>query len=186
MPGTAVCGSGSVGPSRRGERDGWTCGGAGGTPGAVRGGGVSKSATKAPRAGIGREEKPGISTILLARLGPIGAFVADLDNPRRRRPPGGAPRASQRPGRAPPALRRALRIRKCSSNRHSREQNAPLDEEGAGRGRRGPRRRPPWDISSDLVRKAHSQRALPHDARRSHGPAGPSTPRAPWESPPQH
>ena len=45
------------------------------------------------------------------------------------------------PGR-PPAPKRALRTRACSSNRHSRVQNAPLDEEGAGRSHRGPRRRP--------------------------------------------
>ena len=54
---------------------------AGVIPGTIRVGGVSKSATKAPRAGIGREEKRGISTILLAHSGSIGAFVADLDNP---------------------------------------------------------------------------------------------------------
>ena len=47
------------------------------------GGGVSKSATKAPRAGIGREEKRGISTILFRRSGSILAFVADLDILRR-------------------------------------------------------------------------------------------------------
>ena len=46
----------------------------------IRGGGVSKSATKTSRGGIGREKKRGISTILLRRSGPIGAFVADLDN----------------------------------------------------------------------------------------------------------
>ena len=51
--------------------------GTGGAPGATRGGVVSKSATKALRAGIGREEKRGISTILLARPDSIGAFVAD-------------------------------------------------------------------------------------------------------------
>ena len=48
---------------------------------ATRGGDVSKSATKALRAGIGREGKRGISTFLLARSGSIGVFVADLDNP---------------------------------------------------------------------------------------------------------
>ena len=37
--------------------------------------------------------------------------------------------------------RRALRTRTCSSNRHSRVRSARLDEEGASRGRRGPRRR---------------------------------------------
>ena len=45
----------------------------------TRGGVVSKSATKAPRAGIGRGGNRGISTILLARPDSIGAFVADLD-----------------------------------------------------------------------------------------------------------
>ena len=47
----------------------------------VRGEGVSKSATKALTAGIGGEQRRGISTFLLARSGSIGAFVADLDNP---------------------------------------------------------------------------------------------------------
>ena len=55
---------------------------------------LSKSATKAPRAGIGREEKPGISTFLFRRSGAIGAFVADLDNLRRRGPLGGGGRRS--------------------------------------------------------------------------------------------
>ena len=45
-------------------------------------------------------------------------------------------------GGRPRAPRRALRTRRCSSNRHSRVQNAHLDEEEAGRGPRGPRRRP--------------------------------------------
>ena len=49
---------------------------------------MSKSATKALRAGIGREEKRGISTILFRRSGSMGAFVADLDNWRRRGPRG--------------------------------------------------------------------------------------------------
>ena len=62
--------------------------GAGGTPGAARVGVVSKSATKAPRGGIDREEKRGISTILFRRSGSIRAFVADLDNWRRRGPRG--------------------------------------------------------------------------------------------------
>ena len=56
----------------------------------IQGGGVSKSATKAPWAGISREKKRGISTILFARSGPIRAFVADLDNLAPSRAPGGA------------------------------------------------------------------------------------------------
>ena len=43
---------------------------------------MSKSATKAPRAGIGRGGNRGISTILLARPDSIRAFVADLDTDR--------------------------------------------------------------------------------------------------------
>ena len=65
-------------------------GGAGGVGGMVRGGGVSESATKALRVGVGGERRRGISTFLLARSGSIGVFVADLDNP-----PG-----ADRPGRA--------------------------------------------------------------------------------------
>ena len=45
------------------------------------------------------------------------------------------------PWTPPLTPRRALRTRTCSSNRHSRVQSAHLDEEGASRGRRGPRRR---------------------------------------------
>ena len=61
-------------------------GGAGGTPVAVRVGGVSKSVAKAPRTGIGRDKNRGISTILLRRPGAIGAFATDLDKPRRHGP----------------------------------------------------------------------------------------------------
>ena len=59
----------------RGEFDG-----AGGTPGTIRSGGMSKSVAKVPRGGIGREKKRGISTIPFARPGSIRSFVADLDN----------------------------------------------------------------------------------------------------------
>ena len=59
--------------------EGLTHGGAGGAPGAARGGNLSKSVAKASRAGIGREKKRGISTILLARSGAIGAFATDSD-----------------------------------------------------------------------------------------------------------
>ena len=62
--------------------------GAGGTPGTTRSGDVSTSATKALRAGIGREGNRGISTILFRRSGSIRAFVADLDKRRRRGPCG--------------------------------------------------------------------------------------------------
>ena len=71
-------------------------GGAGGAPGTTRGGQLSKSVAKAPRAGIGREKKRGISTILLRHPGAIGAFATDLDKRRRRGPLGGAPRVGWR------------------------------------------------------------------------------------------
>ena len=55
--------------SRRGGWDSWD------GPGR----GVSKSVAKAPRAGIGRGRKRGISTILFRRPGAIRAFATDLD-----------------------------------------------------------------------------------------------------------
>ena len=110
---------GLVGWDRHDEADGRVRGGAGGAPGTDSGGGVSKSATKALRAGIGRGGKRGISTILLARSGAIGVFATDLDKQRRRG-------LGRRPRQVP---RRALRTRKCSSNRRSRVQNAPLESE---------------------------------------------------------
>ena len=54
----------------------------------VRTGFLSESVAKAPRAGIGRERKRGISTILLRRPGSIRAFATDSDNLRRREPLG--------------------------------------------------------------------------------------------------
>ena len=86
-------------------------GGAGGVPGAVRCGSVSKSATKASHGGIGRGQKREISTFLFACPGAIRAFVADLDNtappapPRKAPPDQFAPRRQQhrRPPRPPPS-----------------------------------------------------------------------------------
>ena len=60
--------------------------GAGGAPGASRGGVVSESVAKAPRAGIGGEEKRGISTFLFQCSGPVRAFATDSDKRRRRGP----------------------------------------------------------------------------------------------------
>ena len=60
----------------------------------------------------------------------------------RHRPRKGRCESSGGRGGRPRVPRRALCTRKCSSNRHSRVQNAHLDEEGAGRGPRGPRRPP--------------------------------------------
>ena len=117
---------------------------------------MSKSATKAPRGGIDREEKRGISTILLARSGAIGAFVADFDNPRRRGPrgegvarlgevhdvntgadtraeggrgPGGYP---VRPRRPRPSAARPARRRPGPRDRHLTHENVPLADDLAG------------------------------------------------------
>ena len=116
-----------TGRDRRGGAGGRAQGGAGGAPVAVQGGGVSESVAKAPRARIGREKKRGISTILFRCFGGIRAFATDSDNQCRRGSPGGAPRVGRRPRREPPAPRRALRTRECSSNRCSRRQNARLE-----------------------------------------------------------
>ena len=99
--------TGGSGPGSTRCGDEWARGGTGGTPVATRGEVVSKSATKAPRAGIGREEKRGISTFLFRRSGSIGAFVADLDNPPARTGRGGRPRVGRRARRLPGRPRRA-------------------------------------------------------------------------------
>ena len=142
---------GLVGWDRHDEADGRVRGGAGGAPGTDSGGGVSKSATKALRAGIGRGGKRGISTILLARSGAIGVFATDSDKQRRRG-------LGRRPRQVP---RRALRTRKCSSNRRSRVQNAPLESEMHISTSRGPAitswasaaPAPPRSISGDPTRR---------------------------------
>ena len=117
---------------------------------------MSKSATKALRGGIGGEKRRGVSTFLFARSGAIGAFVADLDNQRRRGPREGRRGMNGDRGGRPLTPRRAFRTRKCSSNRRSRVQNAHLEGKmhisrakctsrrgrGRRRGRRGPRPRP--------------------------------------------
>ena len=56
----------------------------------IWGGIVSESVAKAPRAGISREKKRGISTVLFRRSGTIRAFATDSDK-RRRWPPGVRP-----------------------------------------------------------------------------------------------
>ena len=108
----------SAGPDRRGEAGGRARDGAGGAPGAFRGRGASESAAKAPRDGIGGEKKRGISTIIFRCFSGAGVFVADLDDPRRCGPPGGAPRGGRRPRRAPPGAET------CTS--HSKVQFQPL------------------------------------------------------------
>ena len=95
-----------TGRDRRGDGAGRARGGAGGVPGAVRGGGVSESVAKASRGGICGEQKLGISTIRLRRFGAIRVFATDSDNLRRRGPlRGRRPRRSPRlPGPARPRL----------------------------------------------------------------------------------
>ena len=122
----------SAGPDRHDGEAGRPRSGAGGAPVAVRGGGVSESVAKAPRAGIGGEKNRGISTFLLRRSGAIRAFATDLDTRRRHGPREGCRGPGGGRGGRPLTPRRALRTRKCSSSRHSRVQNAHLDEEGAG------------------------------------------------------
>ena len=116
---------------------------------------MSESVAKALRAGIDGEKKRGISTILFVRLSAIGAFATDSDNLRRRGLREKRHGSDGDRGGRSLTSRGAFRIRECSSNRRSREQNAPFDEEGIGRGRCGLRRQPPRNISSDLTRKAH-------------------------------
>ena len=105
-----------TGRDRRGGAGGRAQGGAGGAPVAVRGGGVSATVAKASRAGIGREKKRGIPTIILRRPGSIRAFATDSDNRCRRGSPGGAPRVGRRPRWEPPA---PVPSRSISSERDS-------------------------------------------------------------------
>ena len=108
-----------------------------------------------------------------------GAFVADLDNPRRREPPEGAPRAGRRPRRAPRRANRAHRPRRrpprmppdaetCTS--HSKVQLQPsfssaecTSRRGRGRRRdlRGPRRRPRREASPATRWEMLSEVSLP-------------------------
>ena len=145
----------SLGPDRRGGGGGRALSVAGEAPGTSRGGVVSESVAKAPRTGIGRGRKRGISTFLFRRSGSIRAFATDLDKRRRCGPRDGRHGSRRRP-RAPPTPRRALRTRKCSSNRHSRVQSAPLECKMHISARKGP------------VGRAARVRAgrIPHSGRR--------------------
>ena len=106
---------------------------AGGAPGATRGEVVSKSATKAPRGGIGGEQKRGISTILFRRSGSVGVFVADLDNRRRRGPAGG--------GRSPASARSTTSTPARASARRAVADRADTPSDRAGPARAPPRGR---------------------------------------------
>ena len=137
--------------------------GAGGAPGVSRGGVVSESVAKAPRAGIGGEEKRGISTFLFQCSGPVRAFATDSDKRRRRgplcgrRPPAPGLQHQGPPARAPARTAAAALAptpgptrpdppgaETCTSRSGGRlrppcrERHAHLDEHGADPGR--PRR----------------------------------------------
>ena len=129
----------SLGPDRRGDGGRRARSGAGGAPGTARGEVVSKSVAKAPRTGIGRGRKRGISTFLFRRSGSIRAFATDLDKRRRcgprdgrhgsRRRPPGAPDAETCTSHSKVQFQPSFSSAKCTP----RVQNAHLDEEGAGR-----------------------------------------------------
>ena len=168
---------------------------AGGALGAVRGGGVSESVAKAPRAGIGGEKKRGISTILFRHPGSIRAFATDLDNSTPRAParmtasaitPASGP-ARPAPGRRDVhfALERALLTAhlegemhlsraKCTSRR-AQDRSAPPPRTASARTaprRPGPRTTTPgekaqWDGVSHVV-----TRPICLDHLRSVGPPG--------------
>ena len=148
---------GAMGPShrkiprtsrdRRHGGDGRARDGAGGTPGTIRGGGVSESVAKAPRAGISYEKKHGISTFLFRRFVAIGAFATDLDKRRRRGPlrgrrPRRSPRRSVRP--APP---RALRLARGAVHSQERLRHHLRPDHGLGHDR-GPAPDDPASCSS--------------------------------------
>ena len=120
---------------RCGGGDGRARDGAGGAPGTVRGGRLSKSVAKALCDRIGREKNCGISTILFRRSGPIGAFATDLDN----RPSG---RLNEHPELRPRCGAwdswdvRGAPARRGSGGRHPRPPTtAPGPRQGASRPR---------------------------------------------------
>ena len=126
-------------------------------PRPARGRRLSKSATKAPTEPRRARRIVDIPRLRSPPIPARGAFVADLDNPPPRTPQKRGAAGRSGPRRAPPIPRGALRTRECSSNRRSRERNAPLDEEEVGRGHRGSAApTPPRNISSDPMRKALS------------------------------
>ena len=125
-------------------------GGAGGAFETIRGGSVSKSVAKAPRDGIGREKKRGISTILFRRSGPIRAFATDLDNCATRAPRRGAAAAWTATMTSTPTAGWARGNAARPRARHLTREHVPLADVLAGqvtcsavtRRSRGPRRRP--------------------------------------------
>ena len=119
----------SLGPDRRGDGGRRARSGAGGAPGTARGEVVSKSVAKAPRTGIGRGRKRGISTFLFRRSGSIRAFATDLDKQRRcgprdgrhgsRRRPPGAPDAETCTSHSKVQFQPSFSRAKCTSRRRS-------------------------------------------------------------------
>ena len=101
--------------------------------GAVRGEGVSESVAKALRAGIDGGQKRGISTILFALPGAIGAFATDLDKRRRRGPSGEGGRGSDGDHDGHPDDRtRPAGTRPHARDRHLTREHVPLADVLAG------------------------------------------------------
>ena len=111
---------------------------------------MSKSVAKAPRDGIGREKKRGISTFLLARPGSIRAFATDLDNCATRAPRRGAAAAWTATMTSTPTAGWARGNAARPRARHLTREHVPLADVLAGqvtcsavtRRSRGLRRRP--------------------------------------------
>ena len=112
----------SVGPDRRGDGDGRAQGGAGGAPGSTRGGGVSRTAAKALRGGIGvavrgdcdrllprRDVHFALEMCVLPSRTTVGTALssAKCTSRRQRRPPRSPP---SRPVRGPPVGPRRRRL----------------------------------------------------------------------------
>ena len=172
-------------------------GGVGGAPEAVRVGQLSKSVAKAPRGGIGREKKRGISTILLRLSGAMGAFATDLDKRLRRGPREGRPGPDgdrggrpDRPG-GPAGVSAAVAIGPAATARpsplgafgaetctsHSKVQFQPSFSSAKCTSRRGsgptPSRQPRTATARTDPRRP---RPADHDSRRESRSPGPSEP----------
>ena len=130
-----------MGPDRRGGGDERARGGAGGAPGAVRGGACPNLLQR--RSGPGPTGRRSAKyqrffSRASARSGPLQQIRTTCAAVGRS---GRCAAVRAEAAAVPLTPKRALRTRKCSSNRRSRVRNAPFDEEGVGRARRGPRRR---------------------------------------------
>ena len=107
-----------------------------------------------PQPSRSASSKPPPNNLPALRLDP--GFCGRFGQTAPLRAPGWAARVAATTPWAPPAPRRALRTRKCSSNRHSRVQSAPLERKMHISTRKGP------------VGRAARVRAgrIPHSGRR--------------------